>query len=79
MRSDLLVGVAAAIISVLSVAVWHSAYGSSRWAVWQIVVAVVSNLIATVFLVWLGAKVYERTLLRTDRRIGYREALTVSE
>ena len=43
---------------------------------WQIAVAIVTTVLAAVVLVRVGAKVYERTLLRTGSRIGYREALS---
>lgn len=42
---------------------------------WQVAVAVLATLVATVALLGLGARLYERTLLQTSRRVGYREAL----
>ncbi len=42
---------------------------------WQIALAIVLTLAAMVLFVRLGARMYERTLLRTGRRIGWREAL----
>lgn len=42
---------------------------------WQLLVAIVATVVAAVVLVRLGAKVYERTLLQTGRKIGFREAL----
>jgi ABC-2 type transport system permease protein len=42
---------------------------------WQVVVAVAATALATMLLVRLGARLYERTLLQTSRRVGYREAL----
>lgn len=45
---------------------------------WQIAVAVLANIVATVFLIRTGAKVYERTLLHTDQRIKFADALRIS-
>ncbi len=42
---------------------------------WQVAVGIASTFVAAVLLVRLGAKAYERTLLRTGDRIRYREAL----
>ncbi len=42
---------------------------------WQIAVAVLATVIAALLLVRLGARLYERTLLQTSRRLTYREAL----
>ncbi|TWD83232.1 ABC-2 type transport system permease protein [Kribbella amoyensis] len=44
---------------------------------WQPLVAIVLLLLATVLIVRLGAKLYERTLLQTGRRLGYREAMAL--
>lgn len=46
---------------------------------WQLAVAVVGNLVAIVLLVRLAARVYERTLMRTERKISYKEALSLTE
>jgi len=51
------------------------AEGGVPW--WQLAVAVLSNLVAIVATVWIGARIYERTLMRTERRIGFREALSL--
>ncbi|WP_329475601.1 ABC transporter permease [Kribbella sp. NBC_01484] len=45
--------------------------------VWQPLLAIAILLAATVLIVRLGARLYERTLLQTGRRLGYREALTI--
>ena len=45
---------------------------------WQVAVAILTTLVAAVLMVRVGARAYERTLLRTGDRIGYREALTPS-
>ncbi|MEN8704648.1 MAG: ABC transporter permease [Nocardioides marinisabuli] len=42
---------------------------------WQLALAVGLTLLAAVLLVRLSARVYERTLLQTDRRISFGEAL----
>jgi len=41
---------------------------------WQLLVAISLTVVAAALLVRLAAQVYERTLLRTGRRIGFREA-----
>ena len=42
---------------------------------WQLAVAVGVTLLAAVVLVRFSARVYERTLLQTGRRISFGEAL----
>ncbi len=44
--------------------------------VWQVAVALAGTAATAVLLVRLGAHIYERTLLRTDRRVTLREAVT---
>ena len=44
---------------------------------WQPLVAIAILLAATVLIIRLGARLYERTLLQTGRRLGYREALAL--
>jgi ABC-2 type transport system permease protein len=46
---------------------------------WQIAVAVVVNVVGAVLIVRLAARLYERTLMRTERKIGFGEALRLSE
>ncbi|HEY0473315.1 MAG TPA: ABC transporter permease [Kribbella sp.] len=45
--------------------------------VWQPLLAILVLLVATVLIVRLGARLYERTLLQTGRRLGYREAIAL--
>lgn len=45
--------------------------------VWQPLVAIAILLATTVLIVRLGARLYERTLLQTGRRLGYREAIAL--
>jgi ABC-2 type transport system permease protein len=45
--------------------------------VWEPLVAIALLLAATVLIVRMGARLYERTLLQTGRRLGYREALAL--
>lgn len=45
--------------------------------IWQPLVAIALLLVATVLIVRVGARLYERTLLQTGRRLGYREALAL--
>ncbi|KAA1378620.1 ABC transporter permease [Aeromicrobium fastidiosum] len=47
--------------------------------VWQIAVAVVVNIVGAILIVRLAARLYERTLMRTERKIGFGEALRLSE
>jgi ABC-2 type transport system permease protein len=42
---------------------------------WQIAVAIAATIVAAVLLVRVGVRAFEHTVLRTGRRIGYREAL----
>ncbi len=42
---------------------------------WQLGVAILTTTAAAILFVRLGARIYEATLLRTGRRISYREAL----
>lgn len=44
---------------------------------WQPLLAIAILLAGTVLIVRLGARLYERTLLQTGRRLGYREALAI--
>lgn len=46
---------------------------------WQVAVAILATLAAAVVLVRVGSRIYERTLLRTGGKLGYREALKLSE
>lgn len=46
---------------------------------WQVAVALAGTVLAAVVLVRIGARVYERTLLRTGDKISYREALRLAE
>jgi ABC-2 type transport system permease protein len=46
---------------------------------WQIAVAILATVAAAVILVRVGSRIYERTLLRTGGKVGYREALQLSE
>ena len=45
--------------------------------VWQPLLAILVLLVATILIVRLGARLYERTLLQTGRRLGYREAIAI--
>jgi ABC-2 type transport system permease protein len=46
---------------------------------WQVAVAVVVNIVGAIAIVRLAARLYERTLMRTERKIGFGEALRLSE
>lgn len=46
---------------------------------WQLAAAVVVNLVAIALLVRIAARIYERTLMQTDRKISYKEAFSLSE
>ncbi|GAA2789088.1 ABC transporter permease [Kribbella solani] len=45
--------------------------------VWEPLLAILILLLATVLIIRLGARLYERTLLQTGRRLGYREAIAL--
>jgi len=45
---------------------------------WQLGVAIGGTILAAVLLVRLGVKIYERSLLRTGNKLGYREALSLT-
>ncbi|AWB91933.1 ABC transporter permease [Aeromicrobium chenweiae] len=46
---------------------------------WQVGVALAVNVVSAFVLVRFAARLYERTLMRTDRKIGFGEALRLSE
>jgi len=46
---------------------------------WQIGVAIGSTLVAAIVFVRVGERVFERTVLRTGGKLGYREALSIKE
>lgn len=46
---------------------------------WQIGVALAVNVIGAVLIVRFAARLYERTLMRTERKIGFGEALRLSD
>ena len=46
---------------------------------WQLAVAVLGNVIAIVVLVRLAARIYQRTLMRTEGKLSYKEAFSLSE
>jgi ABC-2 type transport system permease protein len=46
---------------------------------WQVAVALAVNIVGAVLIVRFAARLYERTLMRTERRIGFGEALRLSE
>ncbi|MDX6237885.1 MAG: type transport system permease protein [Kribbellaceae bacterium] len=45
--------------------------------VWEPLLAILILLVATVLIVRVAARLYERTLLQTGRRMGYREAIMI--
>ncbi len=45
--------------------------------VWQPLLAIAILLVTTVLIIRLGARLYERTLLKTGRKLGYREAISI--
>ncbi|MCK5890543.1 ABC transporter permease [Aeromicrobium sp.] len=45
---------------------------------WQLGVAIGGTILAAVLLVRLGVRIYERSLLRTGTKLGYREALSLA-
>ena len=45
---------------------------------WQTGIAIAGTVVAMAVIIRIGARIYERTLLRTGDKISYREALTMS-
>ena len=45
---------------------------------WQLGIAIGGTILAAILLVKLGVRIYERSLLRTGNKLGYREALSLS-
>ena len=50
------------------------ALGVAPW--WQVLIAVVLALAAILGMVWVGARIYQNSVLRTGAKVGWREALT---
>ena len=46
---------------------------------WQIAVAIASTVVAAVVFVRLGERMFERTVLRTGGKLGYRQALAIRD
>lgn len=46
---------------------------------WQVGVALAVNVVGAILLVRFAARLYERTLMRTERKIGFGEALKLSD
>ncbi|WP_370288886.1 ABC transporter permease [Nocardioides sp.] len=65
----------ASLLPVISTMVMPSRLAEGEVPLWQLGVALGGTALATVLLVRISARVYEATVLRTGRRIGYREAL----
>lgn len=64
-------------VPVVSMVIMPSRLAEGGVPAWQIGVAVVGTLVAAGLLIQLGARVYERALLRTGNKLGYREALSL--
>ena len=62
-------------VPVVSMVIMPSRLAEGGVPAWQIGVAVVGTVVAAGLLVQLGARIYERALLRTGNKLGYREAL----
>ena len=66
-------------LPVMSAMLMPSRMAEGGVPVWQIGVAVAVNVIGAILIVRLAARLYERTLMRTERKIGFGEALRLSE
>jgi ABC-2 type transport system permease protein len=44
---------------------------------WQPLASIAILVLTTVLIIRLGARLYERTLLQTGRKLGYREAISL--
>ena len=64
---------------VASALLMHGRIAAGEAPLWQLLLALGIAVLAAVLLVRLGARLYERTLLQTSRRVSYREALRSAE
>jgi len=66
-------------VPVVSAMVMPSRLAEGGVPVWQLVVALAVDVVAAVLIVRFASRIYERTLMRTERRIGFGEALRLSD
>lgn len=66
-------------LPVVSAMIMPSRMAEGSVPAWQIAVALVVNVVGAFLLVRFAARLYERTLMRTERKIGFGEALRLSE
>ncbi len=65
----------ASMMPIVSTMLMPSRLAEGSVPLWQLLVAIATTVVAAVLLVRVGAQVYERTLLRTGNKIGFRDAL----
>ena len=63
-------------IPVLSAIVMPGRLAYDDVALWEILLSLGLNVVAAVLLVRLGARIYDRNLMQTNRKIGFGEALS---
>ena len=66
-------------LPVVSAMIMPSRMAEGSVPAWQIAVALAVNVVGAFLLVRFAARLYERTLMRTERKIGFGEALRLSE
>nr|MCW2729075.1 transporter permease [Aeromicrobium sp.] len=67
------------LVPVLSAMIMPARMAEGGVPAWQIAVALGGNVIGAFLLVRFAARLYERTLMRTERKIGFGEALKLSD
>jgi ABC-2 type transport system permease protein len=66
-------------LPVVSAMIMPSRLAEGGVPAWQVVVALAVNVIGAVLIVRFAARIYERTLMRTERKIGFGEALRLRD
>jgi ABC-2 type transport system permease protein len=63
------------LVPVVSAMVMPGRIATADVPLWQVLLALLLNVVAAALLVRLGARIYDRNLLQTGRKLGLREAL----
>jgi ABC-2 type transport system permease protein len=64
----------ASMLPVVSTMIMPGRIAQGEAPLWQVGVAVGSTVLAALVLLRVGSRLYERTLMQTSRKLGYREA-----
>lgn len=70
---------AISLLPIMSTMIMPARMAEGSVPAWQIAVALIVNVIAAFLLVRFAARLYERTLMRTERKIGFGEAMRLRE